>query len=128
MDYKEFDNLVNVALINFFSLGKDGSQILLDGIDIKDKRHLACVHIASLAKDVFGIKFYLPSGRLNYWKVSRKCKSKKGLERINRKNIKSINSLKPVNVEDFISHIEKANNKENIFSEIYDEYFERRKK
>ena len=128
MDYKEFDSLVNVALINFYTLSKDGSQILLDGIDTKDKRHLACVHIASLAKDVFGIKFYLPSGRLNYWKISHKCKSKKWLERINRKNIKSINSLKSVNVEDFISHIEKANNKENIFSEIYDEYFYKGKK
>lgn len=128
MDYKEFDSLVNVALINFYTLSKDGSQILLDGIDVNDKRHLACVHIASLAKDVFGIQFYLPSGRLNYWKVSRKCKSKKWLERINRKNIKSINALKPINVEDFISHIEKANNKENIFSEIYDEYFKEKKK
>lgn len=123
MDKKEQDALINVAFINFFTLGKDGSQLLLYNVNVKDKRHLACVHIAKIAKDMFGFEFYLPNNIINYWKISWKCKSKKWLPRICHKNIKKLNALKPIEVEDFISHIEKANNKEGAFAEIYDEFY-----
>lgn len=118
METKERDNLVNVAFINFYTLGKTNPHLLLGNINVNDKRHLACIHIAKLVRDMYGYEFYAPNSIINYWKLSWKCRSKKWLKRV-----KSTPSFKLVNVEDFIFHIEKANNQINGFAEIYDEYF-----
>lgn len=118
MDLKKLDCLVNVAFINFYTVGKDTQKVLLTNINIKDKRHLACIHIAKLINDIYGYEFYVPNNLIKYWKLNRKCKSKKWLKRI-----KSISTAKEINVEDFISHIEKANEEINGFEEVYDEYF-----
>lgn len=123
MESNKLDVLVNVAFINFFTLGKDEPHILLNGIDINDKRHLACIHIAKLVSDMYGFNFYTDKNIIDHWKLSRKCKSKKWLKRINRKNMKSINKLIPVDIEDFVSHIENANDIMDGFAEVYDEYY-----
>ena len=118
MDLKKLDCLVNVAFINFYTVGKDTQKVLLTNINIKDKRHLACIHIAKLINDIYGYEFYVPNNLIKYWKLNRKCKSKKWLKRI-----KSISAAKEIDVEDFIFHIEEANEEINGFEEVYDEYF-----
>ena len=121
MDLKELDSLMNVAIINFYTLGKNGEPLLLVGINPKDKRHLACVHIAKLIKDIYQFQFYLPRYYMIYWRLSWKCKSNKWLKPITKKAIKV--PFKLVDVEDFISHIENANEKPGAFAELYDEYY-----
>ena len=123
MEQNEYDALVNVAIINSYSLGKDNNCLLLYNINVKDKRHLAYIHIAGSVKDVFGIDVFVSKGVsiFDYWKICWKCKAKKWLKRI-KVNPKTSYTL--LDVEDFVSHIEKANNKPGVFAEIYREYYE----
>ena len=121
MDIKDYDKLMNVAVINFFTLGKNDTPLFLTNLDMKDKRHLACIHIAKMVKDIYSYNFYFSGKRINYWKLNWKCKVKEWL----KYQPKSVIMYKVVDVEDFISHIEKANNLPNGFAEIYDEYFKR---
>ena len=108
MDKKIYDGLINVALTNSYSLGKDNKRILLYNINIKDERHLAYIHIVSIVS------------LFDYWKLRRKCKSKKWLKRI---KVDPSVSYTLLDVEDFISHIEKANDMKDVFAEIYREYY-----
>jgi hypothetical protein len=121
MDIKDYDKLMNVAIINFFTLGKNNTPLLFTNLDMKDKRHLACIHIAKMVYDIYSYNFYFSGKRIGYWKLNWKCKVKKWL----KYQPKTIIMYKAVDVEDFISHIEKANNLPNGFAEIYDEYFKR---
>lgn len=125
MDNQKLDVLVNVAFINLFSLGKSNQLLILSNINPKDKRHLACVHIAKLVKDIYGYDFYLPKNKfLTYWKISFKCKSGKWLKPIRKKNIGE-SSIKVIDMEDFISYMEKANKYVDGFADVYDEYYKR---
>lgn len=118
MDIKELDNLMNVAFINFYTLGKDNIPICLYNVNVKDSRHLACIHIAKIIKDMYGFEFYLSNNIFNYWYLKWKCKIKKWLGYAKRKN-----NYKMVDMEDFVSHIEKANNQYGGFAKLYLEYF-----
>ena len=118
MEYKELDGLMNVAYINFYTLGKKNPNICLTNINPKDNRHLACIHIAKLVSDIYGYKFYLPKDITLYWNIRWKCKTKKWLKCITRKA-----KAQNVDVEDFISHIENANGKPLGFTQLYYEYF-----
>ena len=122
MDKKIYDGLINVALTNSYSLGKDNKRILLYNINIKDERHLAYIHIVSMVRDLFGIEVFVSKGvsLFDYWKLRRKCKSKKWLKRI---KVDPSVSYTLLDVEDFVSHIEKANNMKDVFAEIYREYY-----
>ena len=122
MTTKDYDNLMNVAFINAYTLGKDNKRLLLYNIDVKDERHLAFIHIVSLVKDIFGIEVFVSKGvnLFDYWRISRKCKTKKWLKRI---KVDPQTSYTLLDVEDFISHIENANDRPGAFAEIYKEYF-----
>ena len=121
METKFDDALINVALTNSYSLGKDNKRLFLYNIDVKDERHLAYIHICSLVKDLFGIEVYVSKGVniFDYWKLRWKCKSK-WLKRI---KVNPLVSYTLLDVEDFISHIEKANDMKDVFAEIYKEYY-----
>ena len=118
MDNKELDNLVNVAFINFFTLGKETHKICLCNVNVKDSRHLACLHIGKLVKDMYGYELYLSGDIFNYLDLRWKCKTKKWLKRAKKKG-----NYKLVDMEEFVSHIEKANNQICGFSQVYQEYF-----
>ena len=118
MDKKELDNLVNVAVINFFTLGKETKKICLCNVNVKDSRHLAGLHIAELIRNLYGYEITLSSDIFTYWDIKWKCKAKKWLKRARKKD-----ESKPVDMEDFIFHIEKANDKPFGFSQVYEEYF-----
>ena len=116
---KELDNLVNVAFINFYTLGKEKKKICLCNIDVKDSRHLACIHIAKMVSNMYDYEIYLSDGIFTYFDIKWKCRIKKWLKRARRNG-----DYKYVDVEDFISHIEKANDQISGFSQVYREYFE----
>lgn len=118
MERKELDNLVNVAFINFFTLGKETKKICLCNVDVKDSRHLACLHIAKLVRDMYDYEFCLSSDIFSYWDIRWKCHTKNWLRRARRKD-----KSRCVDIEDFVSHIEKANNQLYGFSQVYQEYF-----
>lgn len=121
METKFYDALINVALTNSYSLGKDNKRLLLYNIDVKDERHLAYIHIVSMVRDLFGIEVFVSKGVniFDYWKLRRKCKTK-WLKRI---KVSPSVSYTLLDVEDFISHIEKANDMKDVFAEIYKEYY-----
>jgi len=118
MTTKELDNLTNIAFINFFTLGKETKKICLCNVNVKDSRHLACLHISKIVKDIYGYEVYLSGDLFNYLDISWRCKSKKWLKRA-RRNI----DAKMIDMEDFVSHIEKANKQIGGFSQVYHEYF-----
>ena len=115
METKFYDALINVALTNSYSLGKDNKRLLLYNIDVEDERHLAYIHIVSMVRDLFGIEVFVSKGVniFDYWKLRKKCKAK-WLKRI---KIKPSVSYTLLDVEDFISHIEKANDMKDVFKE-----------
>lgn len=118
MDNKELDKLTNIAFINFFTLGKETQKICLCNVNVKDSRHLACLHISKIVKDMYGYEIYLSGDLFNYLDIRWKCKAKKWLRRAKRKT-----NAKMVDMEDFVSHIEKANKQIGGFSQVYYEYF-----
>lgn len=118
MDNKQCDSLVNIAVLNFFTLGKETEKIMLYNVDRKDKRHLACIHIANIINQLFGFEFNIYCNFWDFIKLSWKCKSKKWLKR-SKNNV----GYFVVDVEDFISNIENANGIPNAFEEIYNQYF-----
>ena len=119
MDTKELDKIVNVAVINYFSLGKNNPKLCLYNINVRDERHLAGIHIAKLIKDIYGYEFFLPRDLFAYWDISWKCRSRKWLKPVKGK----LTNCVYVDMEDFISHIEKANEMPGAFREVYKEYF-----
>ena len=119
IDLKELDKMTNVAVINFFTLGKEKKKICLCNVDVKDQRHLACLHIAKIASNMYDYEFFLSGDIFNYFDIRWKCRTKNWLKRAKRKG-----DYKYVDMEDFVSHIEKANEQIGAFAQIYREYFE----
>lgn len=112
---KEYDKIIDIALTNFYTLNKRGCEIKIYNFNIKDEGHLCLLHILTIANTIFDAKVKIKTSLLNYIKIRYKVRVN-FLKRAKKGN---------VDIVDFISHIENANNKRGIFKEIYRDYYRR---
>lgn len=115
MDYKEYDAILNVALINLFTLSKEKQVIELNNFDINNRSHLCLLNVAKIAQDTFNFQVTIHCSVLNYWKLKRKMKFHKWF----KFNFKS----NGINCDKFIEDIENANDAAGIFIDIFEQYY-----
>ena len=100
MDYqKNYDKFVNIALTNLFTLGKNNQILNFYNYQKNNDGHLAILHIASIARDVFDFQVKIKTSFFTYIKLKYKYFS--WLKRTKTKG---------VDIEQFIQFIENANN------------------
>ena len=121
---KYFDKLLNIGIINLYTLSKEDNTIKISGFDSQDNLCLIMMKIAGLLNTLRpenNYKLELKTSLWQYLKYIRNDKTFKGKRKwISIRNKK----FEGINPYEFLSHISKANNESiNIFEDIYDEYY-----
>ena len=52
--YDKYDEIINITMVNLYSLTKEAKKIALTGFDRENKDHLFFLRVALLAKDIYG--------------------------------------------------------------------------
>lgn len=60
----KYDEVINIIMVNLYTLSKDNKKIILSEIDRKNKDHLLILRVALMAKDVYSFPLYL---NINQW-------------------------------------------------------------
>ena len=112
--FKLYDEIVQVAITNLFTLSKVDGTLRLYGFDPKDKAHLAVLAIC-------------PALRLiNNTEIEIRC-GLRGRAAVRAKGFKWKWALKNkdgvMDINDFIAHIEIAYKMPGIMEEIYNAYY-----
>lgn len=64
--YKRYDEIINITLINIYSMSKTKGEIVLSPINRKNQNHLYLLRVALLAKDIFNFPLKIKSGFWNW--------------------------------------------------------------
>lgn len=113
-----YDSLISVAVINLFTLGKENKKLHFINFNINDERHLAILKIARTLYDLEGFSITVNLNLIDYIILIKKLKCKYWVKRNHKKA--------GIDTEDFVMHIEKANDAYGIFKHIYKKYYERK--
>lgn len=62
--YNKYDEIINITMVNLYSLSKEKGEIILSGIDRHNKDHLYVLRIALIAKDVYNFPLKI---RTDFW-------------------------------------------------------------
>ena len=108
------DQMVNALMINMLTLSKTEKEICLYNFNRKDSRHWAAIHVASLLRDITGLKLSVNTSLFNYFWIKWKFKKIKKIKRTKSAN---------VNIEKEVAHIERSYEAEGQFSNIYRDYY-----
>lgn len=111
---KKYDEFISIALINLFTLGKNNQILNFYNYQKDNDGHLAILHIASIARDVFNFQVKIRTSFFTYIKL--KYKHFSWLRRAKSNEI---------DIEQFVNFIENANNEKGIFAKIYQEYYKK---
>ena len=60
----KYDEVVNIIMINLYTLSKDKGKIILSELNRKDKDHLLVLRVALMAKDVYNFPLSL---KIGFW-------------------------------------------------------------
>ena len=121
-----YDTVINLCLVNFYTLSNEKKEIILTNIDRKNKEHLFMLRIALIAKDVLNSSLYFQTGFWNWlmlnWKLrklSRRVPRVKDREKVI--DIQELLDFMRPGIEEFIRETEP----EAVFSfgDIYDEFY-----
>ena len=68
LNYKfdRYDEIINITMVNLYSLSKARNEIVLTNIDRKNKNHLYLLRIALIAKDAFNFPLKIKTGFWNW--------------------------------------------------------------
>ncbi len=118
---KYYDAIINVAYINLFTLSKETGIITIENYDENNLSH-RCV--LAIARSAWGQEVEIITSPINFLLLKifghdRRFRGK-GIKRSKRKH--------GIDINDFIQHIEQANNDKDVFEKIYLTYFRKRKK
>lgn len=119
--YNKYDEIINITMVNLYSLSKEKGEIILSGIDRHNKDHLYVLRIALIAKDVYNFPLKIRTGFWNWlalnWrmrKLSRRVPRDKG-----EYNVVSVNKLLEFMyppIKDYMGHGFE-------FGDIYSEFY-----
>ena len=62
--FNKYDEVINITMVNIYTLTKEHKKIILSGIDRKNYDHLFILRVALLAKDIYGFPLELS---INFW-------------------------------------------------------------
>ena len=62
--YDKYDEIINITLVNLYTLSKEKGEIILSGINRFNKDHLYVLRVALIAKDVYGFPLKI---RTSFW-------------------------------------------------------------
>lgn len=110
----QIDSVMQVALINFFSMSKEKEIIELKKFDINNKKHLAVLNIAVSVGSIFHRDVAVELNTVNFLRLRHKRKCYKSLKRL-----KTYQTEIPT-TDEFIKNIEDSNKVPDIFTEIYE--------
>ena len=113
----KLDRHINIAINNLYTLSKKDKIIRLTNFSFKNKSHLAIMQIAQNIYQLFGLKLEINTSFWKYHFYNLKYHFKKNWRRTSDSD--------GIDVEDFITHIENANNTAGLFALIYTTYYER---
>lgn len=87
--FNKYDEVINITMVNIYTLTKEHKKIILSGIDRKNYDHLFILRVALLAKDIYGFPLELS---INFWdSVVLNWKMRKLSRRIPRAKEESAN-------------------------------------
>ena len=71
----KYDEVINIIMVNLYTLSKNDKEIVLSGIDRKNKDHLLVLRVALMAKDIYNFPLSLKIGFLDSlilnWKMRK---------------------------------------------------------
>lgn len=117
---KFYDAVVNITIVNFFTLAKKGHGIIIIKGYKNTPEHKCILKIAEMSKMIgIDVKILLPWYKyLFYIKFGKNSWCK----RVKSENLCGY----VVDLDEFIAHMESANNYPNLYYEIYNAYYKRR--
>ena len=62
--FNRYDEIINITMVNLYTLCKDTETILLSGLDRKNRDHLFILRVALLAKDFYNFPLKM---RIGFW-------------------------------------------------------------
>ena len=60
----KYDEVINIIMVNLYTLSKNNEKIVLSGIDRKNKDHLLVLRVALMAKDIYNFPLSL---KIGFW-------------------------------------------------------------
>ncbi len=125
MNYKEMDNVVQATLVNLYTLSKDIKEIRIYNFDNKSKDHLYLLSIANIASTIFNFPVKIKMNRIKLqflkWKYPNLYKN---IQKCDEAFSFSAKTLLEDMQRMLIPHLGKEWN----YSDIYEAYYERKKK
>lgn len=71
----KYDEVINITMVNLYTLCKDTGTIVLSDLDRKNRDHLFILRVALMAKDVYGFPLKIRTGFWNWlvlnWKMRK---------------------------------------------------------
>ena len=71
----KYDEVINIVMVNLYTLSKNSERIVLSGIDRKNRDHLFVLRVALMAKDIYNFPLSLKIGFLDSlilnWKMRK---------------------------------------------------------
>lgn len=109
-----YDGIIQVALVNFFTIGKDTKRIVLTNFDRKNPSHKCILVLTGIVQDLWDFQTELVMSRFKYRVL-----------KFTNKHVRCIRSKNQTgtDINEFIKHIEEANDDIGIFEKIYNEYY-----
>ena len=62
--FNKYDEVINIIMVNLYTLSKDSRKIVLSGLDRKNRDHLLILRVALMAKDIYN---YPLSLKIGFW-------------------------------------------------------------
>ena len=60
----KYDEVINIIMVNLYTLSKNSEKIVLSGLDRKNRDHLLILRIALMAKDIYNFPLSL---KIGFW-------------------------------------------------------------
>ena len=119
--YNKYDEIINITLVNLYTLSKEKNEIILSGIDRNNKDHLYVLRIALIAKDVYGFPLKIRTDFWNWlclnWRL-RKLSRRVPKDRSNYE-VTSVDEL----LEFMYPYLKEYMGEEFKFGNIYDTFY-----
>lgn len=117
----KYDEVINITMVNLYTLCKDNETIILSNIDRTNSDHVYILRVALLARDIYGFPLKLKTGFWNWivlnWrmrKLSRRVPRYTGED-----STVDINDL----IEFMYAPVRNYLGEEFKFSDIYNEFY-----
>ena len=119
--FDKYDEIINITMINMYTLSKDKGEIVLSGINRKDRNHLYILRVALLAKDVYNFPLKIQTGFWNWLCLNWR------MRRLSRRVPRVKEYENPIEVQRLIGFmqnpISEYMGKEFKFADIYNQFY-----